>query len=100
MFTVRFSHLDLRTAALALAEASRRRPRGSERVPSASLSAKLSEAFPVALARGEAPVSLTEGERSLLASSLAAVPADGYYAPRASGLRFSSPAYVAAQVAA
>lgn len=99
MFTVRFSHLDIRTAALAVAEASRRRPRGSARVPSASLSAKLSEAFPVALSHGEAVLALTEPERALLSGSLAAVPADGYYAPRVSGVPLSSPAYVATQVA-
>jgi hypothetical protein len=73
MFTLRLNHLDIRAAALAIAETSRRRPRGEERSEAAAsrnLARVLAEAYPVALATGEVVLDVTEEAAFLLGTSL------------------------------
>ena len=107
MFILRLNHLDLRTCALALAESARRRPRGDEWTPvSRSLSRRLSEAYPVAVAKGEAYVDCRDAEALLLRDALAEA-ADGWsfagslrYREQAQSLPFTSPEALLARLEA
>ncbi len=71
--TLTLNHLDIRTSALALAEVSRRRPRGEETREtglSRNLARLLEESYPVAVARGEVVIELSDESLFLLGTCL------------------------------
>jgi hypothetical protein len=71
MFTLHLNHNDLRTAALAVAEAARKRRRDDSLTrASRRLADRFSEVFPVALAKGEVTLDVQEDEALVLHSAL------------------------------
>lgn len=107
MYVLRLNHLDLRTCALALADASHRRPRNADETPlSRSLARRLSEVYPVAVAKGEVYVDCRDEEALLLRDVLAEA-ADGWsvagsfrYREQAQSLPFTPPEAVLARLEA
>lgn len=99
MFTLHLSHLDIRTAALAVAEAARKRAKDdSLHTASRRLADRLAEAVPETLTRGEARLDLREDEWFVLATSLnLAARGSGYYRP---SLPITSPRALAARLEA
>lgn len=107
MFVLRLNHLDIRTAALALGDASRRRPKGDEAtVASRRLADRLHEALPVTLAQGEAFVDTGLDEALVLREALAdacdgrSVAGSFRYRAQASSLPFTPPEALLARIAA
>mgnify|MGYP000855317805 FL=1 len=107
MFVLRLNHLDIRTAALAIAEAARRRRRDDSLArASRRLADRLHEALPVTLARGEAYLDVPDEEAFLLRDALADA-CDGWsiagpfrYRAQAQSLPFTRPEALLARLGA
>lgn len=86
MTILTLGHLDIRTSALALAEASRTRTRDEKRdnTVSRGLARLLEESYPVAVARGEVVLELSDETLSLLGMCLnRAAEGSSWYGSRA-----------------